>query len=70
MRLVDEHDEVAAEVVEQCVRGGAGRAAVEDPRVVLDPVAVAELLQHLQVVLGALPEPVRLEELPLATRTA
>ena len=41
------------------------RAPVEDPRVVLDAVAVAELLQHLEVVLGPLPDPVRLEELPL-----
>ena len=35
------------------------------PRVVLDPVAEAELLHHLEVVLGALPDPVRLEHLAL-----
>ena len=43
-----------------------GRPPVEDPRVVLDPVAEAELAHHLQVVLGALPDPVRLEHPPLA----
>ena len=65
MRLVDEADEVRREVVEQRVRRRAGRPAVEDPRVVLDPVAEAELLHHLEVVLGALPDPVRLEHLAL-----
>ncbi len=41
------------------------RPALEDSRVVLDPVAEAELLHHLEVVLGALAEPMRLEHLPL-----
>src|SRR5437868_10972815 len=40
-------------------------AALEDARVVLDPVAEAELLQHLEVVLRALPQSVRLEQLVL-----
>ena len=65
VRLVDEDEEVVGEEVEQRVRRRARRAPVEDPRVVLDPVAVAELLQHLEVVLGPLPDPVRLEQLPL-----
>ena len=39
--------------------------AVEDPRVVLDPRGEAELLQHLDVVGGALAQPVRLELLAL-----
>ena len=63
VRLVDEDEEVGREVVEQRVRRRARRAPVEDPRVVLDPVAEAELLHHLEVVLGALPDPVRLEHL-------
>ena len=63
MRLVDEDDEVVGEVVDQRVRRAARRAAVEDPRVVLDPRARTQLLEHLHVVLGALPEPVRLEQL-------
>ena len=55
----------AGEVVEQAVRPLARLAAVEDPRVVLDPVAEPELPQHLHVVLGALAQPVGLEQLAL-----
>ena len=66
VRLVDEDDVVGREVVEQRVRRRARRPAVEDPRVVLDPVAEAELAHHLHVVLGALPDPVRLEHPALA----
>ncbi len=65
VRLVDEDDEVVREVVEQRERVRAGRAAFEDPRVVLDPGAEAELLHHLEVVLGALAQPVRLQHLVL-----
>ena len=65
MRLVDEAEEVGREVVEQRVRRRAGGPAFEDARVVLDPVAEAELPHHLHVVLGALPNPVRLEQLAL-----
>ena len=61
VRLVEEDDEVGREVVDQRVRSRARRAPVEDPRVVLDPVAEAELFHHLEVVLGPLPDPVRLE---------
>ena len=61
MRLVDEDDEVGREVVDQRVRRRAGRPPVEDPRVVLDPVAEAELDHHLDVVLGPLTDPVCLE---------
>ena len=43
-----------------------GRPPVEDARVVLDPVAEAELPHHLEVVLGALADPVRLEHPALA----
>jgi hypothetical protein len=70
VRLVDEHDEVLGEEVEQAERPRAGRAAVEDPRVVLDPVAEAELAQHLHVELSALAQPVRLEQLPLVLELA
>ena len=65
VRLVDEDDVVGGEVVEQRVRRRTGRPAVEDPRVVLDPVAEAELAHHLEVVLRALADPVRLEHPPL-----
>ncbi len=60
------------EVVDQAVRPLARRAVVEDPRVVLDPRAEADLAQHLHVVLGALAQAVRLEQLalPLELRAA
>ena len=61
VRLVDEDDEVVREVVDQRERMRAGWAPLEHTGVVLDPVAEAELLEHLDVVLGALPDPVRLE---------
>ena len=62
MRLVDEDHEVVREVVEQRERMRARRPPLEDPRVVLDPGAEAELLQQLEVVLGALADAVRLEQ--------
>ena len=65
VRLVDEADEVVGEVVDQAVRALARLAAVEDARVVLDPVAEPELAQHLHVELGALPQAVRLQQLAL-----
>jgi hypothetical protein len=49
----------------QAVRPRARRPAVEDARVVLDAVAEAHLAQHLHVVLRALAQAVRLEQLAL-----
>ena len=66
VRLVDEREEVGREEVEQRVRGLAGRAAVEDARVVLDSRAEAHLAQHLHVVLGALTQAVALHQLALS----
>ena len=43
------------------MRRAARGAAVEDPRVVLDPRGEADLLDHLDVVGGALAQPVRLQ---------
>ena len=63
--LVDDGEEVVGEVVQQALRRGARRAAGERARVVLDSVAVAELAHHLDVVLGALLQSLRLKELPL-----
>ena len=59
--LVDEADEVVREVVDERERVRARRPALERARVVLDPVAEPELLHHLDVVLGALADPVCLE---------
>jgi hypothetical protein len=52
--LVDEEQEVAGEVVEEGGRGLAGQTAAEVARVVLDAVAVAHGLDHLEVEAGAL----------------
>ena len=61
--LVDHHQEIVGEVVEQRERGLAEVAPVDVHRVVLDAVAVADLTHHLEVVLGAHPQPLRLEQL-------
>ena len=65
MALVDDEQEVVGEVVEQRVRRLAGAAAVDVHRVVLDAVAVADLLHHLEVVLRAHAQALRLEQLAL-----
>src|SRR3954452_25279307 len=65
VRLVDEEDEVLREVVDQAVRPRPRRPSVEDARVVLDAAAEPDLAQHLHVVLRALAEAMRLEQLPL-----
>ena len=64
VRLVDDREEVGREVVEQGVGPLPGRAPVEVAGVVLDARADADLPEHLQVVGGAHPQPLRLEELP------
>ena len=65
VRLVDHDEVVVREVVEERVRGAPGRATVDVARVVLDPRAEADLPEHLEVVRGAHPEPLRLEQLAL-----
>jgi hypothetical protein len=65
VRLVQDQQEVLGEVVEQRVRRGAGRAAVDVHRVVLDAVAEADLAHHLEVVGRAHAQPLGLEHLPL-----
>ncbi len=67
MGLVDDHQEVVREVVEQAARTLARRAAREVARVVLDPLAGAGRGEHLEIVLGALLEPLRLEQLARGT---
>ena len=64
--LVDDDEEVLREVVEQRVGRFARAATVDRTRVVLDAVAVADLLHHLEVVLRAHAQPLGLEQLALA----
>ncbi len=70
VRLVDEHQEVVREVVEQRPRRAARRAARQVPAVVLDAGAVARLAQRLEVVVRALLEPRRLQDLALRAQLA
>ena len=65
VRLVEHAEEVVREVVEQGVRHLAGLAAVEEPRVVLDPGAGADLAEHLEVVGRTHPEALRFQQLAL-----
>ena len=66
VRLVDDQQEVLREVVDQRGRRGAGAAAVDVARVVLDARAEADLAHHLDVVAGAHAQPLGLEHLALA----
>ena len=63
MALVDDAEHVLREVVDKREGRLAGFAAVEMARVVLDAVAEAHGLEHLEVVVGALLQALRLEQL-------
>ena len=63
VRLVDDDEEVVREVVDQRRGGRPGRPAVDVAGVVLDAVAETHLAQHLEVVVGAHPQALGLEEL-------
>ena len=65
VRLVEDEEEVLGEVVDEAVRGRAGRAAVDVAAVVLDAVAEADLAHHLEVVGRAHAQALGLEELAL-----
>ena len=65
VRLVDDQQEVLGEVVDQTVRRATGRASVNVHGVVLDAAARADLTHHLDVIGGAHPQPLRLQQLAL-----
>ena len=67
--LVDEQQEVLGEIIQQGRRRLARRPAGEVPGVVLDAVAVAHLLDHLQVEAGALLQALGLQEFARAPGT-
>jgi hypothetical protein len=64
VRLVDHHHRVLGQIVHQRGRRLPRLPAGEVARIVLDTVAVADFLQHLQIEQRALLEPLSLEELP------
>ena len=61
--LVHKQQEVLGEVVQQRHGRGAHRAARDDPGIVLDAGAVAQLLHHLDVVEGPLADALGLQQL-------
>ena len=63
--LVDYHQVIFGEIVEQAERAGALGAAVEVAGVVLDARAVSQLLYHLQIVFHPLLYPLRLHRAAL-----
>ena len=63
MALVDNAEHVLGEVVDEREGWLAGLTAVEMARVVLDTVAEAHGLEHLEVVVGALLQALRLKQL-------
>src|SRR4051794_6058610 len=62
MRFIDEHQEFARHVIQQRRRWFARQAAREVPRVILDAMAVAHGLDHLQVETSALVYALRLDQ--------
>ena len=68
MGLVNKQQKILGEIVQQGVRGRAHRPALDDPGVVLNAGAVANLLHHLDVVHGALADPLGLDGLALVLK--
>ncbi len=66
VRLVDDQQEVVREVVEQRVRRRAGGTPVNMPGVVLDTRTETDLAHHFDVIGGAHPQPLGLQQLSLA----
>ena len=64
MALVHDHHVVLRKVVDQAERARSGGPAVEIARIVLDAGAVAQLLDHFEVVLHALLDALRLHRAP------
>src|SRR5947208_14767040 len=65
MTLVDEHQRILMEIIEQGRRRLAGHAAGEVPRIILDAMAVANLFHHLQIEKRSLVDPLRFKQASL-----
>lgn len=66
MGLVHDEQEVFRKIVDQGRRRIAGSALRQVPRIILDALHEAHLLQHLEIVHGALLDALLLQEAPLA----
>ena len=62
MALINEDDEILGEIIQQGVGHAAGGAPAQHAGVILDALAEADLLQHLDIVVGALGNALRLDE--------
>ncbi len=65
MRFVEHHQKIVGEEVDQRAGWLAGRSTLDRRAVVLDAVAIANFLHHLEVVLRAHSQSLRLEQLAL-----
>ena len=63
VRLVDDHQRVGGQIVDQRRRRLAGRSPRHVARVVLDALAEAQFVEHLEIEAGALLEALRLDQL-------
>ena len=63
MALVDEQQKILREIVQQGHRRAARRTLRDDARIVLDTGAIAQLLHHFDVIVHALADALRLEQL-------
>ncbi|KFB74344.1 MAG: hypothetical protein AW09_000373 [Candidatus Accumulibacter phosphatis] len=62
MGLVDEHQRIGSQIVDQGGRGFTGLASREMPGIVLDPLAETDLIEHFEVETGALLDALRLDQ--------
>ena len=63
--FIDEDDVILREVIQQGIRRVAGLSAVEIAGIVFDARAVAQLAEHLDIVLRALGDALRLDQIAL-----
>ncbi len=63
--FVDEHQRIVRQIIEQRGRRFARQPSGKMPRIILDAVAVADLLHHFEIEHGALVQPLRLDQLAL-----
>ena len=63
MALVHKEEKILGEIVQQGHGRAARRPVGDDPGIVFDPGAVAQLLHHLDIIIRALLYPLRLDQL-------
>jgi len=65
VRFIDDGEEIVWKEIDDCIRPRAGRAPGQVARVVFNPTTEPHFLQHLQVVLRAHAQPLRLQQFVL-----